>query len=85
MIQQSSSSIVNDLYVESISCVTVASVVIFVVRVSDVVPTSNGDVGTIVVLLISLDIVIVVTMDMELGLDMGLVILVLCIFFSVIP
>ena len=50
-------SIANDLYVEAISCVTIISVVMFIVTmfcVSDVVPISDGDVGTIVVLLISL-------------------------------
>ena len=52
--------------------------------VSDVVPTSNGDVGAIVVLLISLETSVVITIDMELGLDAGFVISVLSIFYSII-
>ena len=55
-----------------------------IVSVLDVVHTSDGDVGTIVVLLVSSETAVVITMDMELGLDMGLVISVLSVSYSVI-
>ena len=55
-----------------------------IVSVLDVVHTSDVDVGTIVVLLVSSETAVVITMDMELGLDMGLVIFVLSVSYTVI-
>ena len=61
------------MFVDSVLCIL------------DVVPTSDGDVTGIVVLFFSSGTVVVIMMDMGVGLDIGLVILILSIFYSLIP